>query len=242
MTRRDVSTPLLEQMAPYGGSMAAVDLTREGDVFVLRLVDDDNRFRADSVEEWSAALDQVEGSEGPAALVTTGTGKFYSNGLDLDRLIAEGTMDTVIPQVLRLFARMVRLPVFSVAAVNGHAFAAGGMMALAHDARVMRADRGYWCLPEVDMGVWLAPGMSALVRAKLPAATAHEAIVTGRRYGGLEAAEAGIVHEARPDDEVLPRAIELAAAQAGKSRDAVRALKEGMYPDLLATLDRADLR
>ncbi len=218
-----------------------VELTREGEVFVLRLVDGDNRFRADSVAAWNAALDEVEASEGPAALVTTGEGKFFSNGLDLDRLIADGTMGVVIPQVLGLFARILRLPVYSVAAINGHAFAAGAMMAMAHDARVMRADRGFWCVPEVDMGVWLAPGMSDLLAAKLPVATAHEAIMTGRRYGGEEARANGIVDEAVPEDQVLPRAIELAAAQAGKSREVVPMLRQRLYLDLLATLDQGDL-
>jgi enoyl-CoA hydratase/carnithine racemase len=222
--------------------MGVLDLGREGEVFVLTLTDDDNRFRADSVEAWNQALDEVEASEGPAALVTTGTGKFFSNGLDLDRLVAEGTMEVVIPQVLALFARLLRLPVHSVAAVNGHAFAAGGMLALAHDARVMREDRGYWCLPEVDMGVWLAPGMSDLIAARLTPAVAHEAILTGRRYGGTEAAAAGIVDEAVPEDQVLLRAVERAAAQAGKPREAVRALRERLYHDLIATLEAGALR
>ena len=175
------------------------------------MVDDDNRFHADSVAEWHAAVDEVEASTGPAALVTTGTGKFYSNGFALERLIEEGTIGEVIPSALRLFARLLRLPVYTVAALNGHAFAAGGMIAMAHDARVMRADRGYWCLPEADMGVPLAPGMTQLIAAKLPAAVAHAAIMTARRWGGSEAVADGIVDEAVAEDEVLARAVELAA-------------------------------
>ena len=69
----------------------------EATVFVLRMVDDDNRFHADSLAEWHAALDEVESSEGAAALVTTGNGKFYSNGFALERLIEEGTVGEVIP-------------------------------------------------------------------------------------------------------------------------------------------------
>jgi enoyl-CoA hydratase/carnithine racemase len=53
--------------------------------------------------------------------------------------------------------------------------------------RVMRADRGFFCLPEVDLGLSFAPGMSALVRARLAPAVAHEAMTTGRRYGGEQA-------------------------------------------------------
>ena len=217
--------------------MAYVDLERDGAVFVLRMVDDDNRFHADSVAEWHAAVDEVEASTGPAALVTTGTGKFYSNGFALEQIIEDGTIGAVIPEALRLFARFLRLPVYTVAALNGHAFAAGAMLAMTHDARVMRADRGFWCLPEADMGVPLAPGMTALIAARLPIATAHQAIMTAHRWGGEDAVTAGIVDEAVAEDQVLARAVELAAARADTSREATTALRVGLYGDLIAVLE-----
>ncbi len=218
-----------------------LDRERVGDatVFVLRMVDHDNRFHADSVAEWHAAVDEVEAFEGPAALVTTGNGKFYSNGFALEQIIEDGTIGEVIPDALRLFARLLRLPRYTVAAHNGHAYAAGAMIAMAHDARVMRADRGYWCLPEADMGVPLAPGMSQLIAAKLTPAVTHAAVVTARRWGGEEAVTAAIVDEAVPEDQVLSRAIALAATRAGDQ--ATAALRIGLYGPLLATLDRAEI-
>ena len=222
--------------------MAYVDLERDGAVFVVRMVDDDNRFHADSVAEWHAAVDEVEASTGPAALVTTGTGKFYSNGFALEQIIEDGTIGAVIPEALRLFARFLRLPVYTVAALNGHAFAAGAMLAMTHDARVMRADRGFWCLPEADMGVPLAPGMTALIAARLPIATAHPAIMTAHRWGGEDAVTAGIVDEAVAEDQVLARAVELAAARADTSREATTALRVGLYGDLIAVLEAGRIR
>lgn len=223
--------------------MAHVELDREpvGDatVFVLRMVDDDNRLHGDSVAEWHAAVDEVERFVGPAALVTTGNGRFYSNGFALEQIIEDGTIGEVIPDALRLFARLLRLPRYTVAAINGHAYAAGAMIAMAHDARVMRADRGYWCLPEADMGVPLAPGMSQLIAAKLTPAVTHAAVVTARRWGGEDAVTAAIVDEAVPEDQVLSRAVELAAGRAGDQ--ATAALRVGLYGPLLDTLDRAEI-
>jgi enoyl-CoA hydratase/carnithine racemase len=218
-------------------------LEREGDVFVLHLTDHDNRFHPGSDAEWNAALDEVEASTGPAALVTVGTGKFYSNGLDLDRLMegGGGLLGEYVPVMLRLFARMLRLPVVTVAALNGHAFAAGAMLSLTHDFRVMREGRGYWCLPEADLGMPLAPGMNDLIAARLTPQVAHEAIVTGRRYGAEEAKAAAIVDDTAPEDEVLERAVARAASHAAQDRGATVALRTRLYAGLIATLEAGEL-
>ena len=218
-----------------------IDLGREGDVFVLRMTEGENRFNPAFLSAVNRALDEVEKSEGPAALVTTGEAKFYSNGLDLAWLSGEDqdAVAAFIGSVHALFARVLAFPTVTVAAVNGHAFAGGGMLALAHDFRVMRTDRGYFCLPEVDIRLPLSPGMAALIAGRLPKQTAHEAIVTGRRYGGGEAAAAGIVDEAVAEAEVLPRAVARAAASAGKDRSTLAALKRGLYAEALAVLEGA---
>jgi enoyl-CoA hydratase/carnithine racemase len=223
--------------------MDLMRLEREGDVFVLHLTHEDNRFNPASDAQWHEALDEVEASDGPAALVTTGTGKFYSNGLDLERLTAGGgaPLREYVPTLLALFARMMRLPVVTVAAINGHAFAAGAMMTLTHDFRVMRRDRGYWCLPEADLGMPLSPGMNDLIAARLAPQVAHEAIVTAKRYPADEAEAAAIVDEAAGEDQVLERAVGLAATQAGKHRGAIVALRTRLYADLIASLEAGEL-
>ena len=108
------------------------------------------------------------------------------------------------------------------------------MLTCAFDERIMRADRGYWCLPEVDLGLPLTPAMYATVAARLPQAALHESIVTGRRYGGTEAAEAGIVDGTSSQADLLALAIERATAMAGKSRRVIGAHKRQMYGDIAA--------
>jgi enoyl-CoA hydratase/carnithine racemase len=227
------------------GEHAMIDLARDGDVFVLTMQAGDNRFNRAFVEALHGALDTVEASNGPAALVTTGGDpKFYSNGLDLAWLGGDGQADAgrFIADLLRLFGRVVAFPVPTVAAMNGHAFAAGGMFALAHDFRVMRADRGFFCLPEVDIRLPLAPGMTALVKNRFTPTVFRDTILTGARIGGAEAQLRGIVDEAVGADEVVPRAIARAAALAGKDRQIYGTLKRGMYADLLAVLAGEDDR
>ena len=214
-----------------------IDLSRQGTVFVLRMTSGENRFNEDFLAAVNEALDEVEASKGPAALVTTGDGKFYSNGLDLEWLATgAGDLSAFVPGVERLFARVMGLPMATVAALNGHVFAAGAMLALAHDFRVMRVDRGFFCLPEIDIKIPFTPGMDALITRRLPAQTAHEAIVTGRRYGGTDAVAAGIVDRAVAEDAVLATAIEMAAAIADKDRETMRTIKSGLHGDVMALL------
>jgi len=159
-----------------------IDLSRDGSVWVLRLTTGENRFSLDLLAAIEDALDEVAGSDGPCALVTTGDGKFYSNGLDLDWLLTAGEQGAgYMPAVYRLIGRVMSFPAITVAAVNGHAFGAGALLATAHDFAVMRADRGYWCMPEADLGLPLSPQLISVLTAKLPRRTVQEAVLTGRR-------------------------------------------------------------
>jgi enoyl-CoA hydratase/carnithine racemase len=219
-------------------------LERSEDVFVLDLGDTENRFHPDWLSAVGAALDEVERTDGPRALVTTATGKFFSNGLDLDWLIAHPDQhEHYVRDVHALLARVLALPVITVAALQGHAFAAGAMLSLAHDLRVMRADRGFWCLPEADIDIPFTHGMSALIQARLTPQTAHEAMTTARRYGGHDAHAAGIVDHAVPQDAVRSTGLALAAAQAGKAGTTLATIKTRLYSPVLDVLrDRTDPR
>jgi enoyl-CoA hydratase/carnithine racemase len=212
-------------------------LDRQDNVFVLDIGDGENRFHPDWLASVNAALDEVEKAEGPRALVTAATGKFFSNGLDLEWLNAHPDQHkSYTGSVHKLFARVLSLPMITVAALQGHTFAAGAMLSLAHDFRVMRADRGFWCLPEADIDIPFTPGMVALIRSRLAPQTSHEAMTTARRYGGADAAAAGIVDRAVAEDAVRSTALEIAEAQLGKAGDTLGTIKARMYASVLDTL------
>jgi enoyl-CoA hydratase/carnithine racemase len=212
-------------------------LDRDGDVFILNLGDDENRFSVEWLAAMNGHLDTVANTEGPRALVTTASGKFFSNGLDLDWLGANADKFVeYVTTVHGLLARPLSLGVPSVAAIQGHCFAAGAMFSLSHDFRVMRSDRGFFCLPEVDIHIPFTRGMSGLIQARLSKKTAHEAMTTGRRYGGDEALAAGIVDAVATEDDLLSTALELARPLAGKAGDTLATIKARMYPEALAAL------
>ncbi len=210
-----------------------IELKQVGEVWILHFRSGENRFNEEFVGEVNGALDRVEGSQLPTALVTTGTGKFYSNGLDLEWLSSAEDPAGFMDQVHRLLVRLLTFPAVTVAAVNGHAFAAGAMLATAHDFMVMRSDRGYWCLPEVDLGLPLTPTMHALVSARLSPFTLHEAITTGRRYDAAAALAAQIAHHCTLEEQVVPTALSLASELSAKNPEVIARHKQLMYADVV---------
>lgn len=199
-------------------------------VYRFDLGDGDNPLSPSVLERFALVLDEIEAAEGPRALVTSGSGKVWSNGLDLAWMVEHGSeVVGYLQQVHGLLGRIIELGVPTVAAVTGHAFGAGAMLSLCHDVTVMRSDRGYWCLPEVDLGMFLLPGEQAMVTTKLAPATVNEALTTGRRYSGPEALAAGIVQEVAPDADVVDRAVAIATERAAKAAGSLAAIKRGLY-------------
>jgi len=217
-----------------------IKLERDGDVFVLRMQDGENKLNRPFLAELNSTLDEVERFEGPAALVTIGEDRFYSTGLDLGWLGTQQGPDirAFLADLHGLLARLLAFPMATVAALNGHTFAAGAFIAFSHDFRVMREDKGFVCLPEVDlaMGQPLTPGFYAVLDARLPRGTSHEMLMTGRRYPAPEALDRQLITSIAAEAEVLPRAVELAQGLAAKHRPTVGALKEGLYKAELSVL------
>jgi len=215
-----------------------IDLTREGNVFLLTMNDGENRWSTTFVREFAKALDTVEASDGPAALVTTSaTEKFFSNGLDLawrastDENHPGGDREAFGAEFMFLMGRIITLPVPTIAAVNGHAFGAGFMCALCHDNRFQRADRGFMCANEVDIGMVIPHPELALFRHKMPMNAYLETVMQAKRWAGPQALEAGIVQQIEPLENLVPAAMAKAEelSRLGANRDVYRKMKESVY-------------
>ena len=198
--------------------------------------DTDNRFGIDWLDAINACLDEVVDAK-PGALVITATGKFFSNGLDVEYIGANGDkLPAYLDRVHALYTRILTFPQPTVAAINGHAFGAAAMLALCADHRIMRTERGFWSLPEVQLGMPFTKGMATLLRTRLTDATATEAMTTGRRYGGLDSVTAGIVEQAVDLDVLTTTAVDIAAARSSLTGPALELIKKGLRAPLLADL------
>ena len=215
-----------------------IGLEKEGLIYKLVMDAGENRWNTTFVREFSAALDQVEHDDGPGALVTCATDpKFFSNGLDLDWVNSPethpegGDREAFGKEFMHLMGRIITLPVPSICAINGHGFGAGFMMALCHDVRIMREDRGFLCANEMQLGMTIPRPELALFHHKLPADTFFETVQLSKRWSGPMALEAGIVQETKAVDELTVAAIKKAEelASLANNRTNFRAQKEALY-------------
>jgi enoyl-CoA hydratase/carnithine racemase len=191
----------------------------EGSVAVITWNDGENRVNLDSLARLNSLFDELEKRSGPLAVVLTGTGKFFSNGLDLERFGSlPGEFGDTLVEAKRTIGRLLLLPAFTVAAVNGHAFAMGALISLGFDSRVMREDRGYWCMNEAEIGLPLDEQLISILSHRLPTATAVRAALTAERFSAPNALSAGIVEATASEADVLTQAITLAERYATLDR------------------------
>jgi enoyl-CoA hydratase/carnithine racemase len=213
-------------------------LTDDDGVFVIDFGDGENRTTYAMVDEVMAMLDEVAAVSGPKALITTAGGKIYSNGLDVT-YIAENPDDVAayVGRTMDLCARILTFPAPTAAAINGHAFGLGAFVALAHDHRVMRSDRGFICWPEIALNMTFPQPLQELNRARLDPHVMHEAMVTGHRYGGEEAVASNIVHKAAANDLVRPSATEIVRPLMDTAGETLGAIKQHLYEPLVELLE-----
>lgn len=176
----------------------AVKLAHEGDFAVLTLDRPEalNALSFSILKDIGAAIDDVAAMQGVRALLVTGAGgKAFCAGADIKELRARSLVDQKRGAELGqgVFAKLDRLPVASVALVNGYAFGGGAELAMACTFR-LAAPNAVFGLPEIKLG--LIPGYGGTQRLPrlVGEARALEIIMTGRNVDAEEAGRIGLVN------------------------------------------------
>jgi len=226
--------------------MACIQFERQNRVGIMTMnYRSENRFHPDLLREMMQCLDDAERDPEIGALVVTGGDpKFFSNGLDLDYLLAHVNDREAILRYLKavnaMFKRWTLYPKPTVAALNGHTFAAGLFMAAHLDFRFMREDRGWICLPEVDINIPLLPGMIAICQATMSGQGFRRLYYTGARLTGPEARAIGFVERTCVPEQLLPASVEFADRLAGKKPATYAEMKRRIRAEIARILDEED--
>jgi enoyl-CoA hydratase/carnithine racemase len=226
--------------------MPLVEYTLDERIAVLTMNDGENRFNLSFLKEFLAALDEIENQTDSNALVVTSSHeKIFCNGIDLDWLgpiLQKGDKETAMAFFFannRLFKRILLYPSPTIAAISGHAFAGGAIMSCAFDFRFMRSDRGFFCFPEVDLGIPFLPGAIAIVRKAIPLYKFEEMKYTGRRLTAEECEAHHIVLKACHRDHLMDEALTFAKGL-NKRREVMAEMKRRMYKDIVHSMEAED--
>lgn len=225
--------------------MRWIEINKEGVVGIMTMnYEGQNRFSMEFCRDLLEAMDVVEKDTSIKSLVVTGgEEKYWSTGLHLDYL------SKVEPKEANEFIRMFNnvllkrwslFPRPTVAAINGHVFAAGAIMACHMDYRFMREDRGWACFPEVDINIPFLPGMLAIIREVLTPQAMRDMLLTGKRYTGPEAKKIGFIDEVYSKDDLIKKSIEWAQFLATKNIAAYAEIKRRMRSRVIKIIDEED--
>ncbi len=226
--------------------MALIEYELDENVAIVTMNSGENRFTLAFLDEFLSVLDTIENdTEANVLVVRSSHEKIFSNGIDLDwlvSLIQKNDLDTArkfLYTMNSLFKRLLIYPMPTIATMTGHAFAGGAIMCCAFDFRFMRSDRGFFCFPEVDLGIPFLPGMIALAKKAIPMYKLEEMKYTGKRLTAYECEEHHIVMKACHIDDLMSEALSFAKGL-NKGRKIIRAMKEGMYKDIVRVMDEED--
>lgn len=223
-------------IAVCSGLMSDPTMTRDGEIFVIDFGDDDNVTSDAWAVRMHELLDDVDGADGPKALVTTGSSKHYSNGLDVAFMSSVDADETAayVARVMTVVHRLMLFDAPTAAAVNGHAFGMGAFLTIAHDHAAMREDRGYLCFPEVHLGMSFPPPLMVVAQAALGPRTLRLALAAGHRYTGPEALAAEIVTATASTDELLAVTKAMVQPHAPTAGRNLGTIKRQLFPGIAA--------
>lgn len=226
--------------------MALIEYELDENVAVVTMNSGENRFNLAFLDEFLSVLDTIENdTDANVLVVKSAHEKIFSNGIDLDWLIPfvqKNDLDTAkkfLHTMNSLFKRLLIYPMPTIAAITGHAFAGGAIMCCVFDFRFMRSDRGFFCFPEVDLGIPFLPGMIAIAKKAIPMYKLEEMKYTGKRLTAYECEEHHIVMKACHINDLMDEVLTFAKGL-NKRRKIIRAMKEGMYKDIVHVMDVED--
>jgi len=226
--------------------MSAIEYGIHENVALITMKSGENRFNPEFLEAFLKTLNRIERKTDAKTLVVTSEHeKIFSNGIDLEWLVPvlqQGDIKTAqafFYLLNDLFKRILTYPMNTIAAINGHAFAGGAIFCCAFDFRFMRSDRGFFCFPEVDLGIPFLPGMNAILKKTIPRYKLEEMQFTGSRLTAYECQEHHIITKACQLATLMHDVMDF-AKPLNKERSIMKELKGRLNNEIVQIIETED--
>lgn len=227
--------------------MSILEWKKDETVAVITLTNGENRFNPDFNAAVLKTLDEIEQDKSiSSVIITSNDVKNWSQGIDLmwmmDKVVKKDmpAVREFIYGANALFKRILLFPMPVIAAINGHAFGDGSIMACCCDFRFMKADKGFFCFPEVDIDIPFLPGMLGMLRKAIPYYKMEEAVFSGKRMPAKELEEHHIIVKACANEEELMKESLAFARGFNKKRPIFGELKKRMNKNIVDLMEKED--
>jgi len=227
--------------------MAIVEWKKDGTVAIMIMNNGENRHNPTWAEAMLKTYNEILADPAIKAIVLTSSDpKSFCLGVDIEWIMkAQGAND--FPQISKwlyamgeVFKAMMMSPVPTIAAITGHAFGNGAMLAGACDFRFMRADRGFFCFPEIDLGIQFAPSMIEWMKRIMPYHLFIRMKWSGERVGAAELEKHNVIIKACENaEQTLNEAIAF-AKKFNKSRTTLAEMKRRTFKHVLDKMEKED--
>ncbi|KAJ9536878.1 hypothetical protein OSB04_029611 [Centaurea solstitialis] len=230
-------------------------LEKRGNIFFLTLIGNDQHLLNPTlISSIRSAISEVNSQSTPGSvLITLAQGNYFSNGFDLNWAKSTSSSDQstspskavdLIVHMVHLFkqlvADLVSLPMPTIAAVTGHAAAAGMILAISHDYVLMRRDRGVLYMSEIDIGMTIPDYFAAMVRSKVgKPEVRRDVLLRGVKAKAEEAVGMGLVDSAHDSAErVVEAGVRMGEELGDKKWDGevYSEIRKSLYPELCNVL------
>ena len=212
-------------------------------VLTLNNGDKDNLFTLDVLHEYHSVFDQIENYQGNSALlITCEHEKTFCNGINLEWLLAQesATIEEFVLTLEKLLFRLALLNVPTIACINGNCYAGGALLASACDFRIMRADKGRFCFPEVNIKIPFTTMTFTILELIGDKHTVKNLVLKGEPVTGEVCLEKNIVDALYPPEQLQEKALEFATMMASKDRHCYAVIKQGLRQSI-ANLQLAEV-
>lgn len=216
-------------------------------VAILTMTNGENRQNLVFSDTLNKMLDEIIADKTVTALIITSNDeKNFSQGIDVEWILDKlqkkeyKPVNDFILGMDRVFKKLLLYPVPVIAAINGHAYGNGSIMSCACDFRFMRSDKGFFCFPEVNLGIPFRPGMNAFIKKAIPLYKLSEMQLTGNRYTAQELEAHHVILKACEDQADLMIKALAFAKTFKKKRGIFGELKKRLYKDIIEILDTRD--
>lgn len=222
-----------------------IEMTAQGSIAVLTMNAAENRHNPEFLSAFNQHLDQIEADQAiKSVILTSSSEKNWSLGIDLAWMSQPTNTAEMISvfmsDLTKLLKRIVTFPMPIIAALNGHTYGNGSVLACACDFRFMKSDKGFFCFPEVDVLVPFLPSMFPLINKAIPQAFFNRLAMSGQRVGAQELLDNQVVEAIFANEEELQAGVAEFAQQFNKNRWIYGQNKAQMNKQILLTMKEED--